>query len=445
MATFTNPSSRADLLLTLARLSFPDAVRRANQPVAVAILIAVLFLVFATVATFGLLPVLFTLESDALQRNLLNLMACSATAFGLLAQVALRAPTTWLLDLDDLLRLPVGFRDLYGLRFALSTMGYWLLVLGPAGAYLTVMRSGGIAGVPVTLLGIVSLVWIFGRVVAVLSLFADRWVESALTILAMMMIMALCQFAILVGVMAFGGELDSEGVARAIEGSSALGGLGYTPPGLVAGIVHEPGWSASNLARLGSLFAALGVLIVLENRLLLRSYLDHPGGDRRAASGVLPLARMLRGSRRLSSLGVLTVLETECLLRAQEDTGDHQAGRDEEERPAEPVERREVRGLPSGSAAGPWPSLPHLPSVRALRRAARQPTHCRPHRRRGPPPRCRCRIRLAPAAGTRAQGARTRTPARRPRRRPSEATEPLLTTHNHEELRNSWKQSRQTT
>ena len=315
MATLTNPGSRVDRLLTLARLSFPDAVRRANQPVAVAILIAVLFLVFATVATLGLLPALFAIEADSLRRNLLNLIACSTTAIGLLAQVALRAPVTWLLDLEDLLRLPVGFRDLYRLRFALSTIGYWLFVLGPAAAYLTVMRSGGIAGVPVTLLGIVSLVWIFGRLAAISALLVDRWVEGALGTLAMLVIMALCQFAILVGVMAFGGELDSEGVARAIEGSSVLGGLGYTPPGLVAGIVHEPGWSASNLARLGSLFTALGVLIVLENRLLLRSYLDHPGGDRRAASGVLPLARMLRGSRRLSSLGVLTVLETECLLR----------------------------------------------------------------------------------------------------------------------------------
>ena len=27
MATFTNPGSRADLLLTLARLSFPDAAK----------------------------------------------------------------------------------------------------------------------------------------------------------------------------------------------------------------------------------------------------------------------------------------------------------------------------------------------------------------------------------------------------------------------------------
>lgn len=315
MATLTTPGTRADLLLTLARLALPDAVRRANQPVAVAILIAAVVLLFATVATLGVLPLLFAIEADALRRNLLNLIACSVTALALLAQVALRAPFTWLLDLEDLLRLPVGFRDLYRLRFALSTVGYWLFALGPAAAYLTAMRSGAIAGVPVTLLAILILVWILGRQAAILSLLTGRWVEGALGTFALLVIVALCQFAILVGARAFGGELDSDGLTRAIEGSAVLGGLGYTPPGLVAGIVHEPGWSVPNLARLGSLLAMLGGLTVLESRLLLRSYLDRPGGDRRPASGVLPLARMLRGSHRLTPMGVLTVLETECLLR----------------------------------------------------------------------------------------------------------------------------------
>ena len=315
MVTLTKPGSRADLLLTLARLALPDAVRRANQPVAMAILFAVLFLVFATAGTLGILPLIFTIEGDALRRNLLSLIACSATALALLAQVAIRAPVTWLLDLEDLLRLPVGFRDLYGLRFALSTIGYWLPVLGPAGVYLTVMRSGGIAGVPVTLLGIFSLVWIFGRTAAILSLLLNRWVEGTLGTLAMVAIAAAGQGTILAGALAFGGELNSAGIASGIEDSVILGGLNYTPPGLVAGIVHDPGWSARNLAILGSLLAILGLLTALENRLLLRSYLDRPGADRRAASGALPLARILRRSKRLAPSGVLRLLETEGLLR----------------------------------------------------------------------------------------------------------------------------------
>ncbi len=117
MAKFTHPGSRTDLLLTLARLALPDAVRRANQPLAAAVLFAVLFLVFATVATLGALPAIFAIESDALRKNVLVLIACFVTALALLAQVALRAPVTWLLDPEDLLRLPVGFRDLYGLRW----------------------------------------------------------------------------------------------------------------------------------------------------------------------------------------------------------------------------------------------------------------------------------------------------------------------------------------
>ncbi|MYH25431.1 MAG: hypothetical protein F4156_09405 [Holophagales bacterium] len=315
MAPIGKPGSRADLLLTLARMVLPDAVRRSKQPLAVAIFVAILFLVFATVATLGLLPAIFAIESDALRRNLLSLIACSVTAIALLSQVLLRAPVTWLLDLEDLLRLPVGFRDLYGLRFALSTIGYWLPVLGPAGVYLTVARSGGVSGAPITLLAIVSLVWVFGRTAAILSLLVNRPVEGKLGALAIVAIVAACQGAIMLGVLAFGGEIASEGLTQAIEESAVLGGLGYTPPGLVAGIVHQPGPSASNLARLGGLMAVLGVLAVLENRLLLRGYLERPGGDRRTASGSLPLARLLRKAKRLTPTGVLTLVEIECLLR----------------------------------------------------------------------------------------------------------------------------------
>lgn len=315
MAAFMKARSRVDRLLTLARLALPDAVRRSKQPLAVAIFFAALFLAFATVATAGMLPAIFAIESDVLRRNLLSLIACSVTAIALLAQVLLRVPVTWLLDLEDLLRLPVGFRDLYGLRFALSTIGYWLPVLGPAGVYLAVARSGGVSGAPITLLAILSLVWIFGRTAAILSLLVNRPVEGKLGALAIVAIVAACQGAIMLGVLAFGGEIASEGLTRTIEESAFLGGLGYTPPGLVAGIVHEPGPSASNLARLGVLMAVLGVLAVLENRLLLRGYLERPGGDRRTASGSLPLARLLRKAKRLTPTGVLTLVEIECLLR----------------------------------------------------------------------------------------------------------------------------------
>lgn len=315
MAKLTVPGSRADLLLTLARLALPDALRRADQPLAFAVLFAVLFLVFATVATLGLLPAIFAIESNALRRNVLALTFCSVTALALLAQVALRAPVAWLLDLEDLLHLPVGFGDLYGLRFALSTIGYWLPVLGPAGVYLAIARHGGALGAPVTLLGILSMIWIFGRTAAILSLIVNRSLESTLGTLAMVVIVASFQGGILLGALALGGELDSEEISRAIEESAVLGGLGYTPPGLVAGIVDRPGPSAPNLARLGGLFAILGALTLLENRLLLRSHLERPGGNRHAGSGVLPVAQILRRANRLTPAGVLTLVETECLLR----------------------------------------------------------------------------------------------------------------------------------
>ncbi len=315
MAMLTQRGNRADLLLTLARLALPDAVGRSKQPLAAAILFAVLFLMFSTVVTLVLLPAIFAIESDALRRNLLILIACILTAIALLGQVALRAPVTWLLDLEDLLRLPVGFRDLFGLRFALSTTGYWLPLLGPAGVYLAVMRSGSVVGVPITLLAILSLVWIFGRTAAILSVLANRSVEGRFGALALVAITGAVHGAIVFGGLALAGELDAEGITRAIEQSAALGALGYTPPGLVAGIVHEPGPSASNLARLGGLAAILGALTALENRLLLRDYLERPGGDRRTASGSLPVTRLLRKAKRLTPTGTLTLIEIECLLR----------------------------------------------------------------------------------------------------------------------------------
>ncbi len=201
------------------------------------------------------------------------------------------------------------------LRFALSTIGYWLPLLGPGAVYVAVARSGGPGGLPVTVLGILTLVWIFGRTAAILSLLTGRWVESTLGFLAIVATGATCQGAILVGSLAFGGDFDADGITRAIEESAVLGGLGYTPPGLVAGIVHEPGPSATNLASLGGLMAILGALTVLEKRLLLHSCLERPGGDRRVASGMLPLTRILRRSRRLTPAATLTALETECLLR----------------------------------------------------------------------------------------------------------------------------------
>ncbi len=69
------------------------------------------------------------------------------------------------------------------------------------------------------------------------------------------------------------------------------------------------------LARLALPDAVRRAKQPLENRLLLRSYLERPGGDRRAASGALPVARLLRKGKRLTPTGVLTLVEIECLLR----------------------------------------------------------------------------------------------------------------------------------
>ena len=317
----TNLRARLDRLLRLGRLLLSDAVSRLEQPLAMVIGLAVLFFAIASLFAVLVLPLIFGIEDDGLRRNLLNLIACAVAVLWLIAQVVLRAPLVWLVDLEPLLPLPVGFGDLYGLRVALSTFGYWLVALGPAAVYLVVARSGSIGGLPVGLLGMLALVWIMGRVGAILSLKGDHLVEGALSSLALLLaVLALyVGLAFAVGVAFAGPDVEVAGtvdlLANTIRESPVLSAAAYTPPGLLVGIFDGPGGAGANLLRLTCLLAVLGGLVVLERRMLLSSYLDRPGGASRTAAKVLPIAGILRNSRRLSPSGCLLLVEAECTLR----------------------------------------------------------------------------------------------------------------------------------
>ena len=317
----TNLKTRFDRLLRLGRLLLPDAVSRVDQPLAVVIGLVVLFFAIACLAAFFLLPLLFGIEDDALRRNLLNLIACAVAVLWLIAQVVLRAPVVWLVDLEPLLPLPVGFGDLYRLRLALSIFGYWLVGLGPAAVYLVVARSGDSGGFLVGLLGMLVLVWTLGRVGAILSLKVDHLVEGVLGSLALLLVVVALYsgIAFAIGVVVAGIDVGAvrtvDFVATTIRESPLLVAIGYTPPGLLVGIFDAPGWTGANLLRVGGLLAVLRALVVLERRMLLSSYLDRPGGPRRTAGKVLPLATILRKAPRLSGSGCLLLLEAECTLR----------------------------------------------------------------------------------------------------------------------------------
>ena len=317
MATFANPGSRVDILLTVARLALPDALKRGGQTPAVAIGLAVLYLVVATVATLALLPFLFGIEDDELRRNLLNLCALVVAVLWLLGQAVLRLPVTWLLDLEALLRLPVGYRDLYLLRLALSLIGYWLIGLGPAFIYVLATQSVGPIHLTIGSAALLTLVLLLGRVVAILTLTIDRLIESLIGLLGLLGACVGLIYGVGIAIGVLDGETEIEAVATAISDSALLTAAEFTPPGLVVAILDSAGPVPADIARLGALLVLLAATIPLERRLLLRRYLSRPGGDRRTASAVMPLARLLRHRARLTPAACLALIEVESAFRAK--------------------------------------------------------------------------------------------------------------------------------
>ena len=317
MATLTNPGSRVDRLLTLARLALPDGVKRGDQPPVVAIGLALLYVVIATVSTLALLPLLFGIEDDELRRNLLNLSACVVMLLWILGQVVLRLPVTWLLNLESFLPLPVGYRDLYVLRLALSLVGYWLVGLGPAAIYVLATQSGGPAHFVLASAALLALVLLLGRVTAILIIAIDQLIESLIGLLGVFLatVATIYGGGIAIGVLE--GETEIKAVAASIRESAVLSGAGLTPPGLLVAILDSPGTFQANILRLGALLIFLAAAILIEQRLLLRQYLARPGGNRRPAAPVTPLAYLLRHRRRLSPAASLTLVEVECALRAK--------------------------------------------------------------------------------------------------------------------------------
>lgn len=317
MATLTNPGSRVDQLLTLARLSLPDAIRRGDQVPAVAMGLAFLYLVISTVSTLALLPALFGIEDDGLRRNILNLCACFVTLLWLLGQVVLRFPVSWLFDVEPLLRLPIGYRDLYLLRLALSLMGYWLVGLGPAAVYVLATQTNGPIHFVLAAAALLVLVLLLGRVAALLTLTVDRFTENLIGLIGLFIACIGVIYGVGVGIRILEGEAEIEAVADSIRNSSLLASAEFTPPGLVVAILDSPGVDEASIGRLGALLALLAAAILVERRLLLRQYLSRPGGDRRTASPVMPLARILRHRARLPPAVSLALVEVECAFRAK--------------------------------------------------------------------------------------------------------------------------------
>ncbi len=317
MPRITRHGSRADLLLVLARQALPNALRRSDQPPAVAIGLALLYLVAATVATLAVLPLLLGVEDELLRRNLFNLAAGAVTLLWLLAQVVVRIPMSWLLDLEPLLPLPAAWRDLFLLRLGFSLVGNGLLLLGPAALYLLATRPEGPLDVLLASSALAAAVLLLGRIAAILLIAVDRLVEGTIGMAALLLLVIAAVQAGGVAIRIADGELDVDTVTAAIRDADTLAMMGYLPLGLAAAVLDAPGATGPNLLRLGVLLVLLAATAGVEYRLLLRQYLTRPGGDRRTAAPVTPLAWLLRRRGRLSSAAGLTLVELECCLRAK--------------------------------------------------------------------------------------------------------------------------------
>lgn len=314
---FTNPGSRADLLLTLGRLSVPDVLRHAGQQPAAAVGIGLLCLVFSAVATWILLPLLFGIEDPELRRNVLNLSACITVLFWILAQVVLRVPVTWLLDVERLLPLPAGYRDLYLLRLVLSLVGYWLVGFSPAAVYLLAAQSGGPTHFVLASAAVLTMVLLLGRVAAILTILIDRVIEGLVGPVVVLLATGAAVYSGGIAIGVLDGETEIEAIIDPIRESAILSAAELTPPGLVVALLESPTALADNVLRLGALLLLLAAVIPFERRLLLRQCLSRPGGDRRTAAPTVPLALLLRRVDRLPPSVCLTLAEIECALRGK--------------------------------------------------------------------------------------------------------------------------------
>lgn len=220
---FTNPGSRADLQLTPARLALPDTVRRADQPVAAATLIAIAISGVPDGRNPGF-------ASDDLRHRERRLAEEPPEPDRLPGDRGRAARTGGASSIRDVAARPEGSAPaacrLSGpVRppFAPSTIGCWFagsgsrgrLADGPAvgrrcrnadhdaGRPDPGVDSRPSGGDPV------SCVRLLGRRCA------QRRGRFVVTVVV--------QAAILGGTMAFGGELRSSGVTRAIKKSAALG------------------------------------------------------------------------------------------------------------------------------------------------------------------------------------------------------------------------------
>ena len=276
------------------------------------------FLFVGLLAAFGAAAT-FELQDERLRRNMLNLLAALGVLFWLIMTVVVRVEMSRHFDFRGLVALPVRFRSLYSLRVGAGLSGPWIALFGPALLYLLFRRTDGLAHFVAALLATVALVVLLGRLVALVLLKLDDLNASWMTTAALVVLALAAAFAVEPVMRDRALDLTEQPVieliADQVRESRLLTAAGYLPGGLVAAIFEAPRDLGANLVRLVALWLAAAGCMLAEYR-ILRNQRPALSGRTDDVAGVhLPLARILRRSRRLGPSTCLTLIEFDSWMR----------------------------------------------------------------------------------------------------------------------------------
>ncbi len=266
----------------------------------------------ATAATFGL-------EDDLLRRNTLNLLAAMAVLFWVVSAVVMRLEISRFFDFRRLLPLPVQFRALYALRVGAGLFGLWIPLFGPSLLYLLVARTAGPGGFAVALLATLAFVILLGRLVAIVLLKLDDLNASWITTAAFLALAVAALFAVEPVMRDRALDLTDQPVialiADQVRESRFLAAAVYLPGGVLAAIFEAPSDLGANLARLAGLWVAAFTCLLVEYRILRSGGALLSGGTDEVGGVHLPLARLLRRTKRLEPSTCLCLTEFDASMR----------------------------------------------------------------------------------------------------------------------------------
>ena len=290
-----------------------ESKQRAGRVLSAAVTLFLgLLLSAATAATFAL-------EDDPLRRNTLNLLAALAVLSWIVAAVVMRLEMSRFFDFRRLLSLPVRFRALYALRVGAGLFGLWIPLFGPSLLYLLVVRTAGPAGFAVALLATLAFVILLGRLVAIVLLKLDDLNASWITTAALLALAVAALFAVEPVMRDRALDLTDQPVialiADQVRESRLLAAAGFLPGGVLAAIFEAPSDLGANLARLAGLWVAALACLLVEYRILRSGGALMSAGTDEVGGVHLPLARLLRRTKRLEPSTCLCLIEFDSSMR----------------------------------------------------------------------------------------------------------------------------------